>query len=311
MLDAPLGHWILKMKIELEGIPNKAQTICLTTLAIYALSMIVSLCINAPKITDISARLRYCLPWLIVFVIFVCITLLVCYYFPNIKELKSKFIKTYRFMEEFGYHCESSYYSKKDKTIEYRYTHNNFAPVVFILHIRRGTAPYFVTSNEEYVNMWLFLEYLDEDIADVIEDDDAFKQCMEIMTDYMRAKPVLFSKELEDCKNLTFDLYRMPDSRSSEYCLGCYYGSCFIDFNIKNELVFLERISCDGLGCFEISNPEATLTAEESELFKAEMKKNYFSQKVVRPLVLKLINLNENLICEEVFDKYPLLRINT
>lgn len=225
-----LERWILKMKIELEGIPNKAQTICLTTLAIYALSMIVSLCINAPKSTDISARLRYCLPWLIVFVIFVCITLLVCYYFPNIKELKSKFIKTYRFMEEFGYHCESSYYSKKDKTIEYRYTHNNFAPVVFILHIRRGTAPYFVTSNEEYVNMWLFLEYLDEDIADVIEDDDAFKQCMEIMTDYMRAKPVLFSKELEDCKNLTFDLHRMPDSRSSEYCLGCYYGSCFIDF---------------------------------------------------------------------------------
>ena len=313
MWTSLLGRLGLKrMKTEIEGIPNKPQTICIITLAIYIFTMIAFLCINAPGFTDISERLMYCFSWLIGLVLLFCITLLVCYYFPNIKEMKSKFIKKFSFMEEFGYHCKSSFYSKKDKIIEYRYTHNKFIPIIFVSYGRRGTVPYFVTENKECVNIWRFLEHLDEDIYNSTkEEDDAFKHCMEIMIDYMETKPVLFSKELEICKNLTFYLYNMPDSRPAEYCLGCYDGSCFIDFNIQNGMVFLERISCDGLGCFEISNSEITLSLEESEVFQEEMKKNSFSQKVIRPLVLKLINLNEDLICADVFNQYPLLKINT
>ncbi len=300
------------MKTRIEGIPNKPQTICIISLAFYALTMIAFLCINAPGLTDTSERLRYCLPWLIGLVILFCITLSVCYYFPNIKELKLKFIKEYSFLEEYGYHCKSSFYLKKDKIIQYRYVHDKFSPIIFVSYIRRGTVPYLVTENEECVNIWHFLEYLDEDSYNSLkEDDDAFKHCMEIMIDYMKTKSVLFSRELEICKNLTFYLYNMPDSRPAEYCLGCYDGSCFIDFNIQNGMVFLERISCDGLGCFEISNSEITLSLEESEVFQEEMKKSSFSQKIIRPLVLKLINLNEDLICADVFNQYPLLRINT
>lgn len=300
------------MEIEIEGIPNKIQTICLTSFAIYVLSMIVCLCNSASKIAESSARLIYCLPWIIGLVVFVCITLLVCYNFPNINEVKSKFLKAYSFLEDFGYHYESSHYSKKNKTITYRYTHNKFVPIVFIQNIRKGASAYFLTNNEEYVNIWLFLEYLDENIYDAIkENDNAFKQCMKILMDYMESKPDSFSNELENCKNLTFYLHTMPDSHPSEYCLVCYYGSCFIDFNIHNGLIFLECISGDGLGCFELPNSEATLSSEESELFIEEMKKNSFSQKVIRPLVLKLLNLNENLICDEVFNEYPLLRKNT
>lgn len=301
------------MKIRIEGIPNKPQTICIISLAFYALTTIAFLCINAPGLTDTSERLMYCFPWLIGFVFLYCITLLVCYYFPNIKEMKRKFLKDFSFMEDFGYNCKSSFYSKTDKIIEYHYIHNKFIPIIFVSYIRRGTVPYFVTENEECVNIWRFLEYLDEDTYNSLkEDDDAFKHCMEIMIDYMEAKPELFFNELEICLNLTtFYLCDMPDSRPAEYCLGCYDGSCFIDFNIQNGLVFLERISFDGFGCFEISNPDITLSLEESEVFQEEMKKNNFSQKVIRPLVLKLINLNKDLICADVFDQYPLLRINT
>ena len=60
----------------------------------------------------------------------------------------------------------------------------------------------------------------------------------------METQSEFFSKEL-DCLNLTFHLCDMPDSRPAEYCLGCYDGSCFVDFNITNGLVFLERISFD------------------------------------------------------------------
>lgn len=301
------------MNKEIEGIPNKPQAICIITLVIYVITTIVFLCINAPGFKDISERLRYCLPLLIGLVILFCITFLVCYYFPNIKELKSKFIKEYSFLEEYGYHCKSSFYSKKDKIIQYRYVHDKFSPIIFVSYIRRGTVPYFVTENEECVNIWHFLEYLDEDSYNRIkEEDDAFKHCMEMMIGYMETKYELFSKELEICLNLlTFHLCDMPDSRPAEYCLGCYDGSCFVDFNITNGLVFLERISFDGFGCFEISNPDITLSLEESEVFQEEMKKNNFSQKIIRPFVLKLINLNKDLMCSDVFDQYPLLKITT
>ena len=134
---------------------------------------------------------------------------------------------------------------------------------------------------------------------------------MKIEIERVPNKPQVFKKELYDCYNLTFTKYEMPDSRLADYCLSCYGGSCFIDFNKKGDLIYLERISFDGFGCFNIANDKATLTQEESQIFEEEMKTNQPKQRYIRPLVLHLIDLNKASIDESVFEQYPLLRLET
>lgn len=297
----------MKLKIEIEGIPNKPQAACLILLALFVIAMVVFLCIEAETVTDLSVRRVHALLMLIPLALLLFLTFVVCSNFPNIDELRRK---NDSFMEEFGYHYENLEYLKKQKIIIFSYRRKNSIPICFITYIKEKlTVPFFEDVEGRQLNIWDFLKFIDEDVYEEIKDSkDAFKKCMKLMTDFMESNPNLFLATIERCIVLNFYKYTMPDSRPADYCLGCYYGSCFIDFNKKDGLIYLERISFDGFGCYEISNPEASLTAEESEIFINELEKQDFSQKLICPLVLKLINLNLNSIDADVFEEYPLLK---
>ena len=107
---------------------------------------------------------------------------------------------------------------------------------------------------------------------------------------------------------LSFFAYKMPKSRPAKYCLGCYDGSVFIDFNKKNNLIYLERISFDEFGCFNISNLENTLSKTETNVFEKEIKKIKINGEIMKPLVLKLIHMNQKEIDSDVFEEYKLLK---
>lgn len=293
----------MKLKIEIEGIPNKPQAACLIAMALYAIAVVVFLCIEAETVTDLSVRRVHALLLLIPFALLYFLTLFVCSNFPNIDELRRK---NDSFMEEFGYQYENLEYLKKQKIIIFHYRKKDSISICFVTYIKsKLTVPFFEDAEGRQLNIWNFLKFIDEDF---FEDIDAFKECMPLITDFMESNPSLFLSTIERCINLSFYKYSMPDSRPADYCLDCYYGSCFIDFNKKDGLIYLERISFDGFGCYEISNPEASLTAEESEIFINELEKQDFSQKLICPLVLKLINLNQNSIDADVFEEYPLLK---
>ena len=100
----------------------------------------------------------------------------------------------------------------------------------------------------------------------------------------------------------------MPKSRTAKYCLDCYEGSVFIDFNKKNNLIYLERISFDEFGCFNISNLENTLSKAETNIFEKEIKKTKIDETQIKPLVLKLIRMNQEKIGSDIFEKYTLLK---
>ncbi|MBC6720865.1 hypothetical protein [Treponema sp. Marseille-Q4130] len=114
------------------------------------------------------------------------------------------------------------------------------------------------------------------------------------------------TKAEEIGNRLNFYTYKMPKSRTAKYCLGCYEGSVFIDFNKKNNLIYLERISFDEFGCLNIGNSENTLSKAETNVFEKEIKK--INEEIMKPLVLKLIHMNQEKIDTDIFEKYKLLK---
>ena len=116
------------------------------------------------------------------------------------------------------------------------------------------------------------------------------------------------TKTEESGNRLDFYTYKMPKSRTAKYCLGCYEGSVFIDFNQKNNLIYLERISFDEFGCLNIGNSENTLSKAETNIFEKEIKKTKIDEKKIKPLVLKLIRMNQEKIGSDIFKKYKLLK---
>ena len=116
------------------------------------------------------------------------------------------------------------------------------------------------------------------------------------------------TKAEESGNRLNFYTYKMPKSRTAKYCLDCYEGSVFIDFNKKNNLIYLERISFDEFGCLNIGNSENTLSKAETNIFEKEIKKIKIDETQIKPLVLKLIRMNQEKIGSDIFEKYTLLK---
>ena len=116
------------------------------------------------------------------------------------------------------------------------------------------------------------------------------------------------TKAEESGNRLNFYTYKMPKSRTAKYCLSCYEGSVFIDFNKKNNLIYLERISFDEFGCLNIGNSENTLSKAETNIFEKEIKKIKIDETQIKPLVLKLIRMNQEKIGSDIFEKYTLLK---
>lgn len=108
--------------------------------------------------------------------------------------------------------------------------------------------------------------------------------------------------------DLEFYRYKMPKSRKAEYCLGCYDGSVFIDFKIKSGCLYLERISFDGFGCYEIDGRENLLSKEESKILKKEIYSKEMNNEIVKTLVVKLLQMNQDRIDDDVLNKYDKLK---
>ena len=111
-------------------------------------------------------------------------------------------------------------------------------------------------------------------------------------------------------KKITLEFYRfkISDSRKARYCLSCYDGSVYIDFNKKSGCIFLERISFDCFGCYRINGIDNLLTKKESKVFKKEIRRKEINNEIIEPLVIKLIEMNQNRIDSDVFDEYDLLK---
>lgn len=63
-------------------------------------------------------------------------------------------------------------------------------------------------------------------------------------------------------------LYKMPESRPCDYCFSLLDGSVFVDFEIKDALSYLVRISFDGYGCYCIQGASNPLCRKNTELLE-------------------------------------------
>ena len=118
-------------------------------------------------------------------------------------------------------------------------------------------------------------------------------------------------------------LYKMPESRPCDYCFSLLDGSVFVDFEIKDALSYLVRISFDGYGCYCIQGESNPLCRKNTELLEKIVRggikdsdkgsllaliKNAI--KINRPLLradepLKeyaLIGENDFILCRDKFD---------
>lgn len=109
-------------------------------------------------------------------------------------------------------------------------------------------------------------------------------------------------------KELGLFKHVMPETRKADYYLGCLGGSVFLDFNKSSEgLISLCRISFDGHGCYNITNPNNLLNFELSQQFIEEINKNDFEQEKLTPLIIKLIKINQEYISSDVLEEYDLI----
>lgn len=109
-------------------------------------------------------------------------------------------------------------------------------------------------------------------------------------------------------QDLDFFKTYMPDSRNSDFYLGCLDGSIFLDFNYSNDnLVYLRRISFDGYGCCNIDNNAVCLDYKLSNDFLVEINKEDLNQEKIALIVLELIRLNKDNIWTEALEEYNLI----
>ena len=66
----------------------------------------------------------------------------------------------------------------------------------------------------------------------------------------------------------------------------------------------MERISFDEFGCLNIGNSENTLSKAETNIFEKEIKKIKIDEKKMKPLVLKLIRMNQEKIGSDILFNY-------
>ena len=107
-----------------------------------------------------------------------------------------------------------------------------------------------------------------------------------------------------------FDFFKtvMPDSRKADFYLGCLDGSVFIDFNQTSDgLISLCRISFDGFGCCNLTNPNNLLNFELSKKFIEEIKKDELDQEKLTPIVKEIIKINHEYIWTDALDQFNLI----
>lgn len=110
--------------------------------------------------------------------------------------------------------------------------------------------------------------------------------------------------------NIDFNFFKtsMPESRKADVYLGCLEGSVFVDFNITNaNYISLVRISFDGYGCCTLDDNVECLNVTESQEFLLEIEKEVLHQETIGRLVMKIVNLNKELIWQDALEEYGLL----
>lgn len=289
--------------MKVNGIPNKRQAAVLAAFAVYAVVFIVFLCVNAEKIDDISTRRILALAGLVPGVALYALVLRPLALAP--KARAAKIVEEHPLWEELGYKYDNFSYDKKRGILEVRYENADFPPLVLVLDEKADRLTPCLSNGGELFNIWELLEILDEEIYQSV---DELNECLELLVGYMKDNSDSFAEDFADCRKLF--IRKIPDTsdRPTAYHLNCYDGACLIDVGNAVGQFHLERISFDGFGTFHIGNIHELLTLEESRRFELEMRRQNPSQKVLRPLVRKLVRLNRSDIDAEVFARYPLLK---
>ena len=108
-------------------------------------------------------------------------------------------------------------------------------------------------------------------------------------------------------KEFGFFITTMPSSRPADYCIGCFDGSVFIDFDkYENGRVQLKRISFDGYGCCELKKA-IPMNEIDSNAFKKIMKTQLVDQLMLTEIVNRTIFNNKEFIWQDALTKYDLL----
>lgn len=107
---------------------------------------------------------------------------------------------------------------------------------------------------------------------------------------------------------LNFFIVAMPKSRPADYCLGCFEGSVYLDFdNYENDRICLKRISFDGYGCCNLRDQPTPMNEFDSLTFKKIVKATLSNQSLLTTIVKKTILSNRELIWEDALNEYGLL----
>lgn len=295
------------MKLKVEGIPSKPQALVLFLMVVYVIFYVWFLCTMpersfSPNVKKLVASLGILL-LIFLLIIFDIISVL----FPNIKEIVSSISSKYSsVLNDYGYDYKKYTYDKKRKIIEVYFSSENLPDICFVNFIKsvrnRYHVPYLHT-NGRYINIWSFVDFL---LPEKIE-NDIYEYLNYLGVEIQNQKKEIY---LAIDKFAKLELHRVyfDDTRKADYYLSCYEGACYIDFSESDGLVYLERISFDRYGCFEIANKGICLSLEESELFRQKISFTYLDQETIRPLVLKLIRQNADKIDSDVFMEYNYLK---
>lgn len=110
--------------------------------------------------------------------------------------------------------------------------------------------------------------------------------------------------------NYKFDFFKteMLRSRNTNFCLGCFDGSVYMDFGYnEDKRISLLRISFDGYGCCELSEKSNSLNLEMSKSLAEEFKKDELNQENLIPLINEIIKINKEFIWFDALEKYHLI----
>jgi len=106
--------------------------------------------------------------------------------------------------------------------------------------------------------------------------------------------------------NMNFGFIAMPESRKSDYCLGCLGGSVFIDFDNHNDSICIKRISFDTYGCCQI-NQGFPMPKGDSMAFKQMYENKQIKQTELEKIIRRTIKENVKFIWKSALVEYRLI----
>ncbi|MBK8040534.1 MAG: hypothetical protein IPK22_25880 [Verrucomicrobiaceae bacterium] len=100
----------------------------------------------------------------------------------------------------------------------------------------------------------------------------------------------------------------MEPTRPCSFCLALQDGSVFADFDKDDDdLISLLRISFDGFGCCNISEPITKMSSEDSRLILDAVAQNEVGGELVEDALRRYFRANSHVIWADALSEHELL----